>query len=369
MNKWMALIFVLCLAGLAAPFIRPHDARFYFERGSGTLADLDASSQWSLDWDLRSALADFTRAVHLDPGLAAAYSGRARVETLKGDPASALRDYGSAIGLDPGNPANYLARAELEMTGHEFEGALADYDRVIELEPDNREAYRGRLNVRQMENDPVGVVMERVRMIEETGPAFLGRFGTNAGYFGGRNSYRGRGRMVEALDRALASDTNFAWGYYYRGVYRSLSNDWEGALADFQRCQGYPDARLKDQAAIQSWLARAQAGEKEEADEGLRAYCRGRAPGAAGDWPMQIAGFLLGQSSEAELARAMDPSDTGRQASEYWYYTGMKRLLGGDKSGAEESFRKSLAAKRREYAVYLSAGAELRQLDSAPAAE
>ena len=369
MNKWMVFIFLLCLAGLAAPFMRPHDAIFYFNRGSETLANLDAASKWSLEWDLRSALADFAHAIRLNPQYTGAYSSRARVESLQGNSGAAIRDYTSAIRLAPEAPDNYLERANLEAANHDFDPALADYSKVIELEPDNRAAYRGRMNVRQMQNDLVGVVMERVRMIENTTPAFTNPAATNGGFFMGRGLGRGRGRLMEQLDRAIGSDTNFAWGYYYRGVYKCLSNDWTGALADFQRCQNYPDARLKDDAALQAWVAQAQAGEQEQADKSLQAYCESRIWGKTGDWPMQIARFLLGQSTESDLSKGILPSDTGRQESEFWYYCGMKRLLAGDKTGAEHCFRKSLESKRRSYAVFISAADELRELTPMAAGE
>jgi hypothetical protein len=84
---------------------------------------------------------------------------------------------------------------------------------------------------------------------------------------------------------------------------------------------------------------------------------------------MHIAAYLLNQTSETDFSKAMPPSDTGREQSEFWYYTGMKRLLAGDKAGANDCFRKSLATKTRPCVVFFSAGAELSVLNPAPAAE
>jgi lipoprotein NlpI len=174
---------------------------------------------------------------------------------------------------------------------------------------------------------------------------------------------------LEQLDRALGTNTNFAWGYYYRGVVKALSNDWDNALADFQRCGNFSDGRLKDYAAIQIWLVQTRTGERERAEQGLLAYCQNRAHGTPADWQMHIARFLLNQISETDFSGAIDSSDMGREQSEFWYYTGMKRLLAGDKAGAGDCFRKSLATKTRPYAVYLSAVAELRSLDTVVAAK
>jgi len=369
MNKWLLFFFsLLCLAGLFAPLMAPHDAQFYFDRGLETLSTANPDRNWAYRWDLHNAAGDFSRVIKLDPNFTAAYVSRAGIEWMTGDADKALKDYTSAIRLNPQDPDNYARRAGIEAARRDFEPALGDYRKVIELQPDNRDAYRGRVRIKEMQNDYAGAVMERVRMIEETASPFNGPSLTNGGFFT-RYPGRWRGRLSQQLDRALATDPNFAWGYYYRGVAKSLTNDWRGAWADFQRCQNFPDIRVRDYAAIHIWLAQTQTGEREKADQGLLAYCQNRTNGTPADWQMQIAKFLLNQISETAFFKAIDRSDTGREQSEFWYYTGMKHLLAGDKEEASDCFRKSLATKTRPYAVFFSARAELSVLDPAASAE
>ena len=368
MNKWMVFISLLCLAGLCAPFMASHDAQFYFDRGSKTLSTADPDRKWSYRWDLNIAEGDFSHAIRLNPDYAAAFASRAGIESVRGDTNQALKDYTSAIALDPLDPNNYVQRAEIEAARRDFEPALGDYEKVIALQPDNRNAYRGRMRIKEMQNDFAGAMMERVRMTEVMGSPFAGPVPTNANFLA-RNPGRWRDRQLQQLDRALAADTNFAWGYYYRGVFRSLTNDWSGALADFQRCRNFPDGRVKDYAAIHTWLVQTKAGDRETADQGLRVYCQGRTNGTPADWQMQIAKFLLNQINETDLSKALDPSDTGREQSEFWYYTGMKRLLAGDKAGASDHFLKSLATPTRPYVVFFSARAELSSLNPVASAE
>lgn len=372
MNKWMLFILLLCAAGLSAPFLRSHDAQFYFDRASETLSRSGAENTWGLNSDLNSALADYSRAIRLDPKFTAAYSSRAVVESLKQDWDNAVKDYTSAIELNPQDMNSYLARAGIETAKRDYAHALDDYDRVIKLSPDTREAYRGRMNVREAQNDYTGVVMERVRMFEEAPPSANGPFGTNGGFFPGRFGYgyggRGRSRVMDQLDRALATNTNFTWGYFYRGVFKSLTNGWDEAAADFQECRNSSDGKLRDYAAIHIWLAQMRAGGNEKARQGLSAYCQNRAPGAPAGWPAPVAKFFLDQITETDFSKAVEPSDTGREQSEFWYYTGMKHLLAGDKERAGDCFRKSLTTPRRSYVAYLSAVAELRELNTeAPA--
>jgi tetratricopeptide (TPR) repeat protein len=359
---------LLCLAGLFAPFMRSHDAQFYFDRGSETLSTADPDRKWTYRWELNSARADFSHAIRLNPNFTAAYTNRAVIEFTRGDADKALKDYTAAIRLNPQDPNNYVQRAGIEAAQRDLEQALGDYKKAIELQPDNRVAYRGRVRLKEMQNDFAGAMMERVRMIEEAVPAFTGPIPTNGDFFA-RNPGRGRGRLLEQLDRALAADTNFAWGYYYRGVVKSLTNDWGGALADFQRCQNFPDDRVKAYAAIHIWLVQTQIGERGKADQELLAYCQNRTNGTPADWQMQIAKFLLNQISETDFSKAIDPSDTGREQSEFWYYTGMKHLFADNKAGASDCFRKSLATKARPFAVFFSARAELSSLDTTTSAE
>jgi tetratricopeptide (TPR) repeat protein len=368
-NKLLLFFFsLLLLAGLFAPLMASHDAQFYFDRGLEILSTTDPDRQWVYRWDLNSARADFTHAIKLNPQFTAAYTNRAGIEILRGDAGAALKDYSAAIALNPQDVNNYVLRAQAEMAQRDFEPALDDFGRAIALQSDNRQAYRGRIRVREMQNDFTGAVIERVRMIEETGPVFTGS-GVTVGGGSGLDPASWRERFLRQLDRALETDTNFAWGYYYRGVIKSVSDDRTGALADYRRCQSFPDGRVKDSAAIETWRVRAQNGERARADQELLAYCGDHPAGTSSGWQMHIARFLLNQASEADLYKAIDSTDTGKQQSEFWYYSGIKRLLAGDKQGASDCFQKSLSTKPRSCAVFFSARAELQALNPSPPAE
>jgi tetratricopeptide (TPR) repeat protein len=368
-NKLLLFCFsLLLLAGLFAPLMASHDAQFYFDRGSEILSTADPDHHWSYRWDLNSARSDFSRAIRLNPTFAAAYTSRAGVEMLKGDADAAVRDYTTAIQMSPDDANNFMRRAQIETMRGDFGPALEDYGRVIKLQPDNRDAYRGRIRVKEMQNDFTGAVMERVRMVEDSVPRLTDSNRTDDVYFA-RLPEAWRNRFSRQLDRALASDPNFAWGYYYRGVIKSLTDDQPGALADYQQCQNLTDARAKDYAALQTWLLQTQTGERQKADQQLRAHCLDRTGAMPAGWPMCIAKYLLNQTSEADFFKAIDAADSGRELSEFWYYTGMKHLLAGDKAGASGSFRNSLTTKTRSCAVFFSAGAEFSALNPASPAE
>jgi tetratricopeptide (TPR) repeat protein len=136
--------------------------------------------------DFAHALADYERAIALDPDLAAAYVGRGAVFTFKvagNDPDRAIVDFGTALRIDPNNTKAYLGRARayqrkcgacpeavrdaseavrlaagdkdtlvdaldlhstlLTVRG-DYDGAIRDYDAMLRLDPRNGGALAAR---------------------------------------------------------------------------------------------------------------------------------------------------------------------------------------------------------------------------------
>jgi tetratricopeptide (TPR) repeat protein len=96
--------------------------------------------------DYQGALADFNKAIELDPKFLNAYSNRAVLKqvALK-DYGGALADYNKAVELNPKNAATYNNRAALKEDHlKDYLGALADYNKVIEINPKFAAAYYNR---------------------------------------------------------------------------------------------------------------------------------------------------------------------------------------------------------------------------------
>ncbi len=95
------------------------------------------------------ALADFNRAIELEPGRASGYQGRANALNTLQRYREALRDYDNAIELDPGpGLANaYVNRAVAYSHLGENKKAIADYEKGLELDPkiDNPPGFMKRL--------------------------------------------------------------------------------------------------------------------------------------------------------------------------------------------------------------------------------
>jgi tetratricopeptide (TPR) repeat protein len=106
--------------------------------------------------DLDGAIADFTRAIQLNPKDDAPYYNRAQAKWLKKDAAGAIADYTRAIELGSTNPAAYNNRGNARAENNDRDGAIADYTRAIELKPDYARAYYNRAVTKQAKGDTAG---------------------------------------------------------------------------------------------------------------------------------------------------------------------------------------------------------------------
>ena len=106
--------------------------------------------------DLDGAIADFTRAIELNPKDDAPYYNRAQAKWLKKDATGAVADYTRAIELGSTNPAAYNNRGNARAEKNDRDSAIADYTRAIELKPDYARAYYNRAVTKQAKGDATG---------------------------------------------------------------------------------------------------------------------------------------------------------------------------------------------------------------------
>ena len=116
--------------------LNPKDARAYYNRGIAKRAKRD----------LDGAIADFSRAIELDPKYAIAYNNRGIAKEARGDLDGAIADFNRAIELDPKLAVAYNNRGFDKEARGDLDGAIADYNRAIELDPKLAIAYNNRGN-------------------------------------------------------------------------------------------------------------------------------------------------------------------------------------------------------------------------------
>jgi len=96
---------------------------------------------------LDKAMADFNRAIKLDPSRADGYLGRADVFNAKEQYDTALLDYHRSIEINPGFAKAYVNRAIAHSHLEQFEEAIVDYEKALALDPkiDNPPGFIKRL--------------------------------------------------------------------------------------------------------------------------------------------------------------------------------------------------------------------------------
>jgi len=110
--------------------------------------------------DLDGAIADFDRAIELNPKDDAPYYNRAQAKRLKKDAAGTIADYTRAIELGSQNPAAYNNRGNARAENNDWDGAIADYTRAIELKPDYARAYYNRAVAKKANGDAAGAAAD-----------------------------------------------------------------------------------------------------------------------------------------------------------------------------------------------------------------
>jgi tetratricopeptide (TPR) repeat protein len=82
---------------------------------------------------LQGSLAEFTKAIQLDPKSVRAYAGRGALKYAMGDSKGAIADLTKAIELDPKSVTAYSGRASAKFAAGDIAGATADFLSVARL--------------------------------------------------------------------------------------------------------------------------------------------------------------------------------------------------------------------------------------------
>lgn len=192
--------------------------------------------------DLDRALADFNRAIEIDPNFASAYSNRGLAKKNKGDLDGAMADFDKAIELDSTLAAAYGGRAQIKRLKSDPKGALVDFNKAIELKPDSATLHNNRAELKRTIRDLDGALMDYGKAIELK-PAYAVAY-SNRGL---AKTSKGdlEGAMAD-FDKAIELNPNLAAAYYNRYRLRNRQGDREGASADFNRAVILNPAFAKD---------------------------------------------------------------------------------------------------------------------------
>ena len=314
--------------------------------------------------DLEGAIADFTKAIELDPKNINGYNNRGHVRLLQGNLDAAIADYSQAIVLNPKDPSAYCDRASAKVSNGDFKGAIVDSDKALALAPDDAEVRGKRGGVRYLAGDLKGALADFDRALEidpklvnahATRSKVRYRMGDMDGYLADLDAaillgcddpdihanraslrlqkgdldgalsdssraielepknpagLRVRGEVKRAkgdfdgaisdLDRAIEIEPKNASAYFSRGNVRYLARAFGRAAVDFEAA-ARTDNAIETSTILLSSVARTRSGDNPAEDKKLQAWIDKRGSGKSGGWPSAVGRFLLGKDDEAAL--------------------------------------------------------------------
>jgi tetratricopeptide (TPR) repeat protein/V8-like Glu-specific endopeptidase len=186
--------------------------------------------------DVRGALADYESAIQADPQNAIAHYNRGSLKEVKlGDVRGGLADYTRAIQLDPGYSNAYNNRALLtENKLKDLQSAMADYNRAIQTDPKNAIAYYNRGSLKEVKlGDTQGGLADYNRAIQIN--PYYARAYSNRGLLKENKLGDLQGALAD-YNLSIQADPQNAISHYNRASLKEVKlGDIQGGLADYNR--------------------------------------------------------------------------------------------------------------------------------------
>jgi lipoprotein NlpI len=209
----------------------------------------------SSNGDKAGAIADYTRAITLDPKNVNAYNNRGTEKQNAGDIAGALADFSRAIEINPREPDPYYNRGAIYFLKHDWKKALSDLLRHDELNQEDEDAppliWAAQARLGEKEAADRGL-----SSFVADHPKQAGSFYTEIGNFLlGKMSEKDLLAAADSLEEKKGTEPQCeAW--YYAGLKRLLNGDRAGAAEAFRKAVAtdekttneydFAEAELKD---------------------------------------------------------------------------------------------------------------------------
>ncbi|GCA86366.1 TPR repeat-containing protein YrrB [Microcystis aeruginosa NIES-2522] len=211
------------------------------------------------------ALADFNKAIELNPNFAMAYNNRGTLYDDQQKYELALADYNQAIELNRNNAQAYYNRGNLYYDLQKYDLALSDYNKAIDINPNFANAYNNRGNLyddlqkydlalsdynqalQLNPNDPMaylnrGLLYYNLQKYELALADYNQAIRINPNYALAYNNRGGLYKDLQKYDLALSDinkaieiNPNFANAYYNRGLLYHNQQKYDLALADYTK--------------------------------------------------------------------------------------------------------------------------------------
>ncbi|MFX4295316.1 tetratricopeptide repeat protein [Streptomyces bohaiensis] len=176
------------------------------------------------------AITDLTRAIQLNPDNKLNHSWRGRTHHAAGNHDPAIADFTRAIQLEPDNALNHHERAFTHHAAGNHDLAIADFTRTIQLEPDNHVShYRRGIAHLEAGNDDLAIAdFTRAIQLEPTDVNHYRR---------GIAHHKAGNHDLAMVDftRAIQLNPNNKISHHWRGIAYLEAGNHERAIVDLTR--------------------------------------------------------------------------------------------------------------------------------------
>ena len=285
--------------------------------------------------DLDRALSDGTRAIELDPTLWAAWANRGTAHTDRGEIAEAIADDTRAIELAPRAVVVWKNRAAAYLEMGDLPRASADATKAIELDPAFAEAWLLRAKALRMKGDFDAAIADATRAIELApglaeprrvrGAAFLDKGDLDA--------------AIADLTKSLELDPGSARAWLDRGSALVARNRLDAGMADLTR------ALELDPTLARAWTLRGQVFDRQDKlDEALRDLTKAIEldPKQAPAWETRGTLRCRRRDFDAGIADLTKAIEVDPRYATAWTNRGTARLRKGDPRAAIADYERSL---------------------------
>lgn len=300
-----------------------------------TLLCSGISKQESGDTD--GSIADFQRALELQPDFPEVHMMLGVSLYAKGDYPGAIERYDRYIEAVPGNFHAWSNRGAAQLQLGNLAAARSDIERALALNPGDPELLENRIVVAREAGDFLSVIQDCTTLID--------LYPAKASWLLERGKALGaESRFAESLadlDRVVAMEPSAA-AHYFRGVTRYFTGQYESSIKDFSQAieldatwwsayQKRCSARYQLQQ-YQEALPDCDRYVEQAPDRYDGPYTRGIVRSRAGDQ----------DGARSDYLRAIDLARTPEERANAWYGVGLTHERAGQKADAREAYRKTL---------------------------
>ncbi|MEL7079523.1 MAG: tetratricopeptide repeat protein, partial [Cyanobacteria bacterium J06582_2] len=181
--------------------------------------------------DTLGAIADYSKAIELNPDLAEAYVNRGNAYLNLGEYQEAIADYNKAIELNPGDADAYINRGNAYLNLEEYQEAIIYFNKAIELNPNYPNSALAYFN----RGNAYGNLGEYQKAITDYNQAIELNSNYVDAYINRGNAYGNLGEYQEAItdcNKAIELNPDSAIPYSNRGDAYNNLEQYGKAIAD-----------------------------------------------------------------------------------------------------------------------------------------